>query len=499
MSEADWYERKVRPRRALTFDDVLLLPGRADFLPNEAVLDAPLARDLVLRIPIISAAMDKVTEARTAITMAREGGIGVIHKNFKPDVQAREVERVKRTTSSVVVTPVTVGPDDSIAAAINITAARKVSGLPVVKDGRLVGILTARDIRAGKQTPAAPVSAFMTPRAELTVGGPGIDHADARRRLDESRKEKLPLVDADDTLVGLITLRDLLRAREYPNAVYDKKGRLLVAAAIGPSADVGERIAMLVAAGVDALVIDTSHGHSRGVLQLIQQVKAGYPEMPLIAGNIATAQAAEELFEAGADTVKIGIGPGSICTTRVVSGAGVPQIDAILEIAPVARGYGRHVIADGGIKYSGDITKALAAGAHTVMMGSLLAGTDEAPGEVMTSEGRLVKSYRGMGSVAAMKSGDGARDRYHQDRDAPEEKLVPQGVEATVPYRGPLAEVLHQYTGGLRAGMGLTGCRTIRDLHERAQFVEQSSLGMRESHVHGVQVTAAAPNYNPGS
>ena len=479
-----------RPREALTFDDVLLQPGYSDFLPKDADVSTKFTRGLALNIPIVSSAMDTVTEWRTAVTMAREGGIGILHKNLPPDHQARQVLKVKRAESGMVLDPITVAPSESLDHALAIMRQHDISGLPVVSGERPVGILTSRDIRFEKNL-AQSIDKLMT--RELVTVPPGVSGDRARELLHEHRIEKLLVVGTDGKLVGLITIKDLLQAKKHPNAVKDAHGRLRVGAAIGVGPDREARTAALVAAGVDVLVIDTAHGHSKGVIDAVRATKKAYPDVQLVAGNIATADAAKALIDAGVDAVKAGIGPGSICTTRVVSGIGVPQVTAIADCASVGQKAGVPVIADGGIKYSGDIVKAIAAGAHTVMIGSLFAGTDESPGEMVLYQGRQFKSYRGMGSVGAMKLG--SKDRYAQGDIEEVEKLVPEGIEARVPYRGSLSAVLYQMIGGLRAGMGYTGCRTIEGLQQGAKFVRQSSQGLRESHVHDVVVTEEAPNY----
>jgi len=481
-----------RPREALTFDDVLLVPAYSDVLPRDVDTRTRLAPGLELGIPLVSAAMDSVTEARTAITMAREGGLGILHKNLPPDEQALEVEKVKRAESGIVVDPLTVAPDASLRDVVDLMKRRGFSGLPVVDDGRPVGIVTARDIRFEANLDQ-PVTRVMTPAARLVTVPPTVRPDDARALLHKHRIEKLLVVDpASGRLVGLLTIRDLLQAERYPNAAKDSLGRLRVGAAIGPSADREERTDALVRAGVDVLVVDTAHGHSKGVIDAVRATKTRHPHVVVVAGNIATAEAAEALIDAGADAIKVGIGPGSICTTRVVAGVGVPQVTAINDCAKVAKRRGVSLISDGGIKYSGDVAKAIAAGADVVMIGSLFAGTDEAPGELVLYQGRSYKMYRGMGSLGAMRKG--SKDRYGQ-AGAADEKLVPEGIEGRVPYRGSLSANVHQLVGGLRAGMGYTGCRTIAELHERARFVRQTSLGLKESHVHDVMITEEAPNY----
>jgi IMP dehydrogenase len=487
------------PRECLTFDDVLLVPAYSEVLPKDVDVRSRLTKAIELNVPLLSAAMDSVTGARTAITMAREGGIGIIHKNFPPKEQAREVEKVKRAESGMVLQPVTVSADQSLRDALAIMREHDVSGVPVTErviapNGeeyeRPVGILTSRDIRFERNLDQ-PVSALMT--RELVTVRPGVGVEQAKQLLHEHRIEKLLVVD-EGRLVGLITIKDLLQADRNPQAVKDDKGRLRVGAAIGPGPDREERAALLVAAGVDVLVVDTAHGHSKGVLDAVRATRREHPRVQIVAGNVATADATEALIDAGADAVKVGIGPGSICTTRVVAGVGVPQITAIDECAKAADRHGIPVIADGGIKYSGDVVKAIAAGASTVMIGSLFAGTDEAPGDLVLYQGRTYKSYRGMGSLGAMKKG--SKDRYGQG-GAADEKLVPEGIEGRVPYRGPLATILYQLVGGLRSGMGYTGSRTIADLKENARFVRITSQGLRESHVHDVFITEEAPNYRP--
>ncbi len=474
---------------ALTFDDVLLLPGYSDFLPKDADLRTKVTRGLELNIPLLSAAMDTVTEWRTAVTMARQGGLGIIHKNFTPADQAREVMAVKRAESGMIVNPITITADMRLEQALELMREHDISGLPVVEGQTPVGILTSRDVRFEKNLQQA-VRELMT--KELVTVSPGVSQEKARETLHANRIEKLLVVE-DGKLVGLITIKDLLQAERHPLAVKDDMGRLRVAAAVGVGPDRNERVDALVKAGVDLLVIDTAHGHSKGVIDAVKATKKDHPDVQLVAGNIATADAAQALVDAGVDGIKVGIGPGSICTTRVVSGIGVPQITAITECAKVARKHGVPVIADGGVKFSGDVVKAIACGADTVMMGSLLAGTDEAPGKLVLYQGRTYKSYRGMGSLGAMRKG--SKDRYGQGDVVDARKLVPEGIEGRVPYRGPLGEVIFQLLGGLRAGMGYTGCKTIAALQTDAKFVKQSAQGLRESHVHDVMVTEEAPNY----
>jgi IMP dehydrogenase len=476
-------------RECLTFDDVLLVPAYSEVLPGEVDVKTRLTRKISLNIPLLSSAMDSVTEGRTAITMARAGGIGILHKNLPPARQAREVERVKRAESGMITSPVTVGPNQSLREALAVMNEHDISGVPVVVEGdRPVGILTARDIRFEKQLDQ-PVHALMT--SELVTVPPGVSNERAKELLHHHRIEKLLVVDAGK-LVGLITIKDLLQADRNPEAVKDEQGRLRVGAAIGPGPDCDERTDALVAAGVDVIVVDTAHGHSRGVIDVVRRVKKKYPGLELIAGNVATAEAVEALVDAGADAVKVGIGPGSICTTRVVAGVGVPQITAISDCARAAERHDLPIIADGGIKYSGEVTKALAAGASSVMIGSLFAGTDESPGDLVLYQGRSYKVYRGMGSLGAMRKG--SKDRYGQG-GAADEKLVPEGIEGRVPYRGSLGSILYQLVGGLRAGMGYTGSATIAELRKNGRFVRITSQGLRESHVHDVIITEEAPNY----
>lgn len=476
-----------RLRECLTFDDVLLVPAYSDVLPKDVDVRTRLCKGVDLNVPLVSAAMDSVTEARAAITMAREGGIGILHKNLSPADQAREVERVKRAESGMVLAPVTVRPSQPLREALATMREHDVSGLPVVEGDRPVGILTARDIRFERNLDQ-PVSALMT--KELVTVSPGVSNGEARELLHRNRIEKLLVVDGGK-LVGLITIKDILQADRNPLAVKDAQGRLRVGAAIGPGADRDERAAALVAAGVDVIVVDTAHGHSKGVIDAVREITRRH-DVPVIAGNVATAEATEALIDAGASAVKVGIGPGSICTTRVVAGIGVPQISAISDCARVADLHGVPIIADGGVKHSGDVTKAIAAGAAAVMIGSLFAGTDESPGDLVLFQGRSYKVYRGMGSLGAMKRG--SKDRYGQGGTA-DEKLVPEGIEGRVPHRGALASILHQLVGGLRSGMGYTGSRTIKDLRTNAKFIRSTTQGLRESHVHDVIITEEAPNY----
>jgi IMP dehydrogenase len=476
-------------RTAVTFDDVLLEPRYSDFLPTDADVSTVLARDILLRIPLLSAAMDTVTESAAAIAMARAGGIGVVHKNLSIERQAGEVNRVKKSESGMIADPVTVEVDDRLEDALALMQRYDISGLPVVEGRRPVGILTRRDVRFARNLDQ-PVGTLMT--RELVTVREGIGLDESKALLHDHRIEKLVVVAADGSLAGLITLKDLRKAELYPAASKDGRGRLRVAAAVGVGPDRGDRAAALVAAGVDALVVDTAHGHSRGVVETVRDLRAAFPELALVAGNVATAAGALALVEAGADAVKVGIGPGSICTTRMVAGVGVPQVTAIADCAAAVAHRGARIVADGGIKFSGDVTKAVAAGAHCVMIGSLLAGTDESPGDLILYQGRSYKVYRGMGSLGAM--ADGSKDRYFQD-GVETTKLVPEGVEGRVPYRGSLVNVVHQLVGGLRSGMGYTGCRTIEQLRTEARFVRTTPSGLRESHVHDVVVTKEPPNY----
>ncbi len=475
-------------REGLTFDDVLLQPARSGVLPAETDTRTQVTRNVALNIPIVSAAMDTVTEAHLAIALAREGGIGIIHKNMPIERQAEEVDRVKRSESGMIVDPVTMEPHQKVYEALEIMRRFRISGVPVVRGTRLVGILTNRDLRFETNFDQ-PIENLMTKENLITVPV-GTTLEEAEKMLHEHRVEKLLVVDDDYNLKGLITVKDIQKKIKYPNAAKDEQGRLRVGAAIGATGDYLERAQELVAKKVDVLVIDTAHGHSERVLDAVTMIKRTLPEVDLVAGNVATYDGAKDLLERGVDGVKVGIGPGSICTTRVVSGAGVPQITAIADCARALRGSSVPLIADGGIKYSGDITKAIAAGADCVMIGSLFAGTEESPGETILYQGRTFKSYRGMGSIGAMS--EGSSDRYAQDINA---KLVPEGIEGRVPYKGPLAEMVYQLVGGLRSGMGYTGCRTIRELQERAAFLRVSPAGLREGHVHDVIITKEAPNY----
>ena len=478
-------------REGLTFDDVLLLPAHSQILPKDADLSTQLTPGVRLNIPLLSAAMDTVTEARTAICMAREGGLGIVHKNMTPEEQALEVDQVKKSESGMIVDPITMDPDQKIFEALEVMEKYRISGIPITKNGKLVGILTNRDLRFETNF-EQPISNVMT-KDDLVTVPPGTTLEEAKHHLHKHRIEKLLVVEDDFRLTGLITIKDIEKVRKYPNACKDDFGRLRVGAAIGVGPDRDERLAALIQAGVDVVVIDTAHGHSQGVLDAIRDTKVNFPELELIAGNIATATAAEALIKADVDSVKVGIGPGSICTTRVVAGVGVPQITAISDVAKVVAKKGIPLIADGGIKYSGELPKAVAAGADMIMIGSLFAGTDESPGETILYQGRTYKTYRGMGSLGAMKQG--SKDRYFQSDVESDTKLVPEGIEGRVPYRGSLSANIHQLLGGLRSGMGYTGCASIEELKKNGQFMRITNAGLRESHVHDVAITHEAPNY----
>jgi IMP dehydrogenase len=479
-------------QKALTFDDVLLVPAYSNILPKDTSLKTRLTRDIMLHLPLVSAAMDTVTEGRLAIAMAQEGGIGIIHKNLTSKEQAREVAKVKRFESGVLRDPITIPPTMKIRDVIALTVQYGISGFPVVEGKVVVGIITNRDLRFEEELDAE-ARAKMTPREKLVYVDESADLAEAKRLMNKHRLERVLVVNEAFELRGLITVKDIQKSTEHPFSSKDMYGKLLVGAAVGVGADNDERIELLVAAGVDVIVVDTAHGHSQGVLDRVKWVKTRYPHVQVIGGNIATAAAARALVDHGADAVKVGIGPGSICTTRIVAGVGVPQITAIANVARELAGSGVPCIADGGIRYSGDIAKALAAGASTVMMGGIFAGTEEAPGEVILFQGRSYKAYRGMGSLGAMS--DGSADRYFQDASHNADKLVPEGIEGRVPYKGSVIAILYQLVGGVRSAMGYCGCASIDELREKAEFVEISSAGMRESHVHDVQITKEAPNY----
>jgi IMP dehydrogenase len=479
--------------KALTFDDVLLVPAHSQVLPREVTLTTQLSRGITLNIPLLSSAMDTVTEARLAIALAQEGGIGILHKNLSIEQQAAEVAKVKRFESGVVRDPITITPDMPVREVVQRTRQHRISGLPVVENGRVVGIVTNRDLRFESRLDQ-PVSAVMTPRERLVTVREGATRDEAMKLMHQHRLERVLVVNDQFELRGLITVKDILKSSEHPLAAKDSAGRLRVGAAVGVGEGTEERVAALIEAGVDVLVVDTAHGHSQGVLDRVRWIKRHYPHMEVIGGNVATAAAALALVDHGADGVKVGIGPGSICTTRIVAGVGIPQITAVHNVATALEGTGVPCIADGGIRFSGDVAKALAAGANTVMIGGLFAGTEEAPGETELFQGRSYKSYRGMGSLGAMQQG--SSDRYFQEEEINADKLVPEGVEGRVPYKGPVSVVIHQLMGGVRASMGYLGCHTIDEVHQRAEFVEISYAGMRESHVHDVHISKEAPNYH---
>lgn len=476
---------------ALTFDDILLLPAKSDIAPATVDISTRITRNLRLNIPLVSAAMDTVTEASTAITMAREGGIGIIHKNMPAEAQAVEVDKVKKSESGMIVDPITMRADQKIGDALKLMMHYRISGVPITDEGRLIGILTNRDLRFETDM-NKPINDAMTKENLITVKGE-ITLEAAKRLLHQYKIEKLPVVDEKYNLKGLITIKDIEKAQKYPISAKDSRGRLLVGAAVGVMPNDEERVHALMKAGVDVLVVDTAHGHGKAVIETVEMIKKLYPNSQVIAGNVVTKEAVADLIKAGADGIKVGVGPGSICTTRVVAGVGMPQITAIINCAQEAKKYEIPVIADGGVKFSGDLTKAIAAGAATIMIGSLFAGTDEAPGERIIYQGRTYKAYRGMGSVEAMKLG--SKDRYFQSEIADSEKLVPEGIVGRVPYRGPLSENVYQLLGGLRAGMGYTGCHNIEELQTRAKMIKITSAGLKESHVHDVIIVKEAPNY----
>ena len=478
--------------QALTFDDILLVPAHSTVLPKEVSLTTQLTQNITLNIPLLSAAMDTVTESELAIAMAEEGGIGIIHKNMNPQHQAEHVLKVKRFESGVVSNPIVIDPNMSVQEVINLTKKHKISGLPVIENNKVVGIVTNRDLRF-EENLNQPVKNVMTPRERLVTVNEKASKEEVMRLLHQYRLERLLVIDAKDQLKGLITVKDIQKSSDHPYASKDSKERLIVGAAVGVGADTEKRVDLLVDAGVDVIVVDTAHGHSQGVLDRVKWIKKNYPKTDVIGGNIATADAAKALVDVGVDGVKVGIGPGSICTTRIVAGVGVPQITAIHNVAEALKNKKIPLIADGGIRYSGDVSKALAAGAYTVMLGSMFAGTEEAPGEVELFQGRSYKSYRGMGSIGAMQQG--SKDRYFQDSEDNAEKLVPEGIEGRVPYKGSVKNVIHQLMGGLRASMGYVGVKTIKDMRLKAEFVQITNSGIRESHVHDVQITKEAPNY----
>jgi len=477
---------------ALTFDDVLLLPAYSEVLPRQVDTSTQLTRRIRLNVPLLSAAMDTVTEAKLAIALAQEGGMGIVHKNLPPARQAAEVRAVKKYESGVITDPIVVPPDMTVGEVLKLTRANRISGVPVVDGKELVGIVTSRDLRFETRYDE-PVSRVMTPKSRLVTVKEGASREEVIAKLHEHRIEKVLVVNGGFQLKGMITVKDIQKSKDFPMACKDERGRLRVGAALGTGGDTEERVAALVEAGVDLVVVDTAHGHSKGVLDRVSWIREHYPDLQIVGGNIATGDAALALVKAGADAVKVGIGPGSICTTRVVAGVGVPQVGAVMSVAAALKDLGIPLIADGGVRYSGDFAKALAAGAYAVMVGSMLAGTEEAPGEVELWQGRSYKSYRGMGSMGAM--AQGSKDRYFQDTTAEVEKLVPEGIEGRVPYKGPMSAIVHQMIGGLRASMGYTGCQTIDELRTRTKFVKITSAGMRESHVHDVTIVKEAPNY----
>ena len=486
MAQMDWNDKFGK--RGLTFDDVLLIPAESNVLPADVDLHTRLTKKITLNIPVMSAAMDTVTESRMAIALAREGGIGVIHKNMSIGQQSEQVDIVKRSENGVITNPYWLGPGHTLAEADELMAKFRISGVPICDGGKLIGIITNRDMKF--ETDMNQLIDNVMTRDHLVTAPEGTTLDEAREILRKHKIEKLPIVDEQFHLKGLITIKDIEKAQVYPNSARDEKGRLLVGAAIGVTADVLDRVAALVEAGADVLCLDSAHGHSRNILECVMRIKSLYPSVQLVAGNVATADGTRALIEAGADCVKIGIGPGSICTTRVVAGIGVPQVTAVFDAAQVAAEYGVPIIADGGIKYSGDIAKAIAAGGHVVMLGSLLAGCEESPGDTEVYQGRQFKVYRGMGSLGAM--AHGSKDRYFQQNN---KKLVPEGVEGRVPYKGPVAETIYQMMGGLRAGMGYCGCGTIDELRTRAQFTQITAAGLKESHPHDIYITKEAPNY----
>ncbi len=481
-------------QEALTFDDVLLQPAYSNVLPRDVDLSTRVTRDIALNLPLVSAAMDTVTEGRLAIALAQEGGMGIVHKSMSIDEQAREVAQVKKYESGVITSPITVSPDKTIRDVIELTRANNISGVPVVDGRETVGIVTRRDLRFETHLDA-PVTSVMTPKEKLVTVGENAPKEEVKRLLHKHRIEKVLVVSDDFELRGMITVKDYEKASEFPLACKDDRGRLRVGAALGTGPDTMERVAALVAMGVDAVVVDTSHGHSEGVLQMVRQIRGKYSDLQIIGGNIVTADAALALKDAGVDGVKVGIGPGSICTTRVVAGVGVPQVSAVANVAKALEGSGIPLIADGGIRFSGDIAKAIAAGAHTIMIGSLFAGTEESPGRVELYQGRSYKSYRGMGSLGAMARTQGSSDRYFQDETEEVEKLVPEGIEGRVPYKGGVSGIIHQLAGGIRAAMGYTGCHTIEEMRTKPRFVRITNAGVQESHVHDVSITKEAPNY----
>lgn len=479
-------------QKALTFDDVLLVPAYSAVLPRDVQLTTKLSRNIPLNIPLVAAAMDTVTEARLAIALAQEGGIGIVHKNLSPREQAAEVLKVKRHEAGVLRDPITLTQDMTVRDAIELQRAHKISGLPVVEGKKVVGIVTNRDLRFETRLDA-PIREIMTPRARLVTVKEGASLDEAKALMHKHRLERVLVINGADELRGLVTVKDITKATEHPNAAKDELGKLRVGGAISTGPDSEERAELMVKAGVDVLIVDTAHGHHQGVIDRVRWVKKHFPQVDVIGGNVATAAAARALADAGADGIKVGIGPGSICTTRIVAGVGVPQITAVANVAAALAGSGIPLVADGGIRFSGDVSKALAAGAYAVMMGSMFAGTEEAPGEVILYQGRSYKSYRGMGSIGAMT--EGSAERYFQDNDANVDKFVPEGIEGMVPYKGSVLQIIFQLTGGLRSSMGYCGCATIDEMRTKAEFVEITAAGMRESHVHDVRITKEAPNY----
>ena len=479
-------------RQALTFDDVLLVPAASSVLPREVDLSTKLTRDITLGIPLISAAMDTVTEANMSICIAQEGGLGIIHKNMSPEKQARHVLNVKKYESGIISDPVTVAPSASIGEVLELTKKHRISGVPVVEGEQLVGIVTSRDLRFETHYDE-PVTRAMTQKDKLVTAKEGASTEQIQKLLHQHRIEKVLIVDNSFNLKGLVTVKDIQKSSDFPNACKDENGRLRVGAAVGVGADTDERVTALIEAGVDVIVVDTAHGHSKGVIERVSWVKKKFPEVQVIGGNIATAEAAADLVKAGADAVKVGIGPGSICTTRMIAGVGIPQVTAVYDVAQQLKKSGVPLIADGGLRFSGDIAKAIAAGAYSAMVGSLLAGTDEAPGEIELYQGRSYKSYRGMGSIGAMELG--SKDRYFQSDESTADKLVPEGIEGRVPYKGPAINIIHQLMGGVRASMGYTGNSNLQEMREKCQFVRITNAGVRESHVHDVTITKEAPNY----
>jgi len=478
-------------KEGLTFDDVLLMPARSEVLPRDVDISTNITTEINLKIPIVSAAMDTVTESKLAVALAREGGIGIIHKNLSPEVQAGEVDKVKRSESGMIADPITLPPDRSISEALQVMRQFRISGIPITEEGKLVGILTNRDLRFHKEHDLL-IGEVMT-KSNLITAPEGTSLEQAQELLHKNRIEKLLIVDDQRRLRGMITVKDIMKKIQYPLACKDEGGRLRVGAAVGVASDLDIRVEKLVAASVDILCVDSSHGHSLGVLKTVERLKKQHPEVPVMAGNVATAEGAQALIDAGADTIKVGIGPGSICTTRVVTGCGVPQVTAIMECVGIAEKHNIPVIADGGIRYSGDIAKALATGASAVMLGSLFAGTKESPGETVLYEGRTFKVYRGMGSIEAMKSG--SSDRYFQDHEESSAKFVPEGIEGRVPYKGQLSDTIYQLMGGLRSGMGICGAANLEQLHRRSRFIRISQAGVMESHPHSVAISKEAPNY----